>query len=169
MKNLCFIVIAFIIGQTVLEAQVNKNDSAKIVIAAEVLNMVVLKPKIEYPVDIAVSGVPCDKIKAITTNGTLTGKNGHYLLLPEKVGKCEITIIADGKITGTRIFEVVKPFSQFREWFSMFLLFLVIAAPVTMFIIGAVKKNWILIIFSFVVGGLLILFIFILGQALDTM
>lgn len=84
------------LGTLNLKAQL--NDSTQRVIAIETIMAQQLCLGALNPVNIAVSGVSSDKLDVSIDNGTLTGRNGHYFIRPDKATICNITVIADGKI-----------------------------------------------------------------------
>ena len=98
-KSLLFL-ITIIFVTICLNAQT--TDSSKMIIALDAYQSNLLYVGIINPVDIAVSGIPSDKLKVITDNGVITGEDGHYLIRPDKLANCNITIMVDGKIIGRR-------------------------------------------------------------------
>ena len=103
-NRILWIIALTIIGFTSLNGQ--SIDSTKLVIAIDAFQSNLLFAGLINPVDIAVSGIPSDKIKVITDNGILTGENGHYFIRPDKVAPCNITIIGYDKIIGRRSIRV---------------------------------------------------------------
>ena len=156
-------------GISLIYSQSISNDSSKIVVAVQASDLPILMPDVNYPVDIAASGIPFDNLKVSATNAILTGDNGHYFLKPNKTGVCILTIVANNQIIAKRTLKVIRFRNPIRDWLGLILDFLIVIAPITMFIIGVLRKNKVLIISSFLLGFLLIVFIFVLGQALDTM
>ncbi|HEX2396401.1 MAG TPA: gliding motility protein GldM [Bacteroidales bacterium] len=65
---------------------------------------------VDNPVDISVSGVAGNKIRASATNGVLEPRGNSYNITPRRIGNCMITVSAeiDGKWTsvGTKEFRV---------------------------------------------------------------
>jgi len=96
MKTNILFIISVILGTLKLNAQL--NDSTQRVIAIETVMAQQLCLGALNPVNIAVSGVSSDKLDVSIDNGTLTGRNGHYFIRPDKATICNITVIADGKI-----------------------------------------------------------------------
>jgi gliding motility-associated protein GldM len=81
-----------------------------VVVSATKMNVFYLG--VDNPVDISVSGVAGNKIKASASNGTLDPKGNGYMMHPKRVGNCMISVSAelDGKWTtvGTKEYRV-KP------------------------------------------------------------
>ncbi|MDP4117084.1 MAG: GldM family protein [Bacteroidota bacterium] len=103
-KNKILLAILMILGSPYLNGQT--IDSAKLVIAIDAFQYNLLYVGVVNPVDIAVSGIPSDKIKIITDNGIVTGENGHYFFRPDKLAPCNISIIYNDKIIGRRSIRV---------------------------------------------------------------
>jgi gliding motility-associated protein GldM len=65
---------------------------------------------VDNPVEISVSGVPGNKIRAVPSNGNLEQKGNSWIMKPKRAGNCLITVSAelDGKWTtvGTKEFRV---------------------------------------------------------------
>jgi gliding motility-associated protein GldM len=65
---------------------------------------------VDNPVEISVSGVPGNKIKATASNGSLDPKGNSWIMHPKRVGNCQVFVSAeiDGKWTqvGTKEFRV---------------------------------------------------------------
>ncbi len=81
-----------------------------VVVSATKMNVFYLG--VDNPVDISVSGVAGNKIRATASNGTLDPRGTGYMMHPKRVGNCMITVSAelDGKWTqvGTKEYRV-KP------------------------------------------------------------
>jgi gliding motility-associated protein GldM len=81
-----------------------------VVVSATKMNVFYLA--VDNPVDISVSGVPGNKIKASASNGNLDAHGTGFIMRPKRVGNCVITVSAelDGKWTtvGTKEYRV-KP------------------------------------------------------------
>jgi hypothetical protein len=98
------LIVAMTIGSTCIKGQ--SIDSTKLVIALDAFQYNLLYVGVVNPVDIAVSGIPSDKIKIISDNGIVTGENGHYFFRPDKLASCNISIIYNDKIIGRRSIRV---------------------------------------------------------------
>jgi gliding motility-associated protein GldM len=81
-----------------------------VVVSATKMNVFYLG--VDNPVDISVSGVAGNKIKASPSNGTLDPRGTGYIMRPKRVGNCLISVSAelDGKwtVVGTKEYRV-KP------------------------------------------------------------
>lgn len=87
-------------------------------IAADDMN--VLYTGVDNPVTIAVSGVGAGKISATINNGTITGKNGKYIVKIAKSENATIEVLVDGKKIGKKTFRVYAPSIFISEYSSDF-------------------------------------------------
>ena len=87
---ICFISLAMTLMSNGL---VLAQDSLAAVVAADKLN--VLFVGINNPVSIAVPGIASDKIGVKISRGTITGKNGKYVVFVDTVGEVAIEITAE--------------------------------------------------------------------------
>jgi hypothetical protein len=78
-------------------ACIKGGDKSNAVTAVELVKMNVLYLGVENPVKIAVSGYETSEIDVSINNGTISGSNGEYLVLPKESGSATILISSKGK------------------------------------------------------------------------
>ncbi len=84
--------------------QNDKENTSMVVASAKKMNIVFLG--LANPIDIAVSGISSNDIKVLVDNGKITGENGHYFLIPDKLGNTTISVFHTDKLIGKCYFRV---------------------------------------------------------------
>lgn len=74
----------------------------------EPLNMNILYVGVDNPVKISTSGYDLSELTATVDNGTISGKEGTYIITPKKPGKANVSVSYKGKVIQTTFFRV-KP------------------------------------------------------------
>ncbi len=92
-----FIAVACVNGQ-----QAASNG----VTLVEPVNMNVLYAGVDNPVKISTSGYNVSDLKVTIDNGTISGKNGEYIIKPQKIGPANVLISYKGKEITKSIFRV---------------------------------------------------------------
>ncbi|MBN2259726.1 MAG: hypothetical protein JW702_04240 [Clostridiales bacterium] len=93
-------ILAFIPLATVLfvaVACVNGQDKSNVVTAVEPVRMNVLYIGVDNPIKIAASGYDASDLTATIDNGTISGKNGEYVIRPIEPGSAIVTVSSNGK------------------------------------------------------------------------
>ena len=78
-----------------LNFQLYSQTENSVVVSADKMN--ILYVGIENPVSIAASGISSDKLKVITSNGTISGSNGKYIVQPVSGSESIIEVLAEIK------------------------------------------------------------------------
>ena len=78
-------------------ACVNGQNQSKVVTAVAPVKMNVLYIGVDNPIKIAASGYNASDITASVDNGTISGKNGEYVIRPEQSGSAIVTVSCKGK------------------------------------------------------------------------
>lgn len=82
------------------------NNNAPLVTSIEVTKLNVLYVGVENPVNISVSDHPADAITVTIDNGTITGKEGKYIVKPTTPGKAVIKVATKEKTVQETEFRV---------------------------------------------------------------
>lgn len=77
-----------------------------VIVAATKMNVIYVA--IENPVSVSVAGIAADKISVKVNNGIIKGSKGQYVIIPEKVGSCELEVSAEGKLISKQTFQVKR-------------------------------------------------------------
>lgn len=78
-------------------ACVNGQDKSNIVTAVEPVRMNVLYIGVDNPIKIAASGYAASDLFVSIDNGTISGKNGEYVIRPKEQGSAVVTVSSNGK------------------------------------------------------------------------
>ena len=81
----------------VLQSCAIGQDTTTVVTAIAPTQMNVLYAGIENPVKVASSGIKAQELEVTVDNGIITGKNGAFIIIPEKAGTAVITVKHKGK------------------------------------------------------------------------
>ncbi len=87
-------------------ACVNGQDRSNTVTAVEPVRMNVLYIGVDNPIKIAASGYDASDLTASVDNGTITGKNGEYVIRPKEQGSAIVTVSSNGKVIQRTTFRV---------------------------------------------------------------
>ncbi len=96
-------------------ACVNGQDNSKVVTAVEPVRMNVLYIGVDNPIKIAASGYNASDLTATIDNGTISGKDGEFIIRPDKTGSAIVTVSNSGnKIQETtfRVKSVPNPVAK---------------------------------------------------------
>jgi beta-lactamase regulating signal transducer with metallopeptidase domain len=78
-------------------ACVNGQNKSNVVTAVEPVRMNVLYIGVDNPIKIAASGYNASDLSASIDNGTISGKNGEYVIQPKEQGSAIVTVSSNGK------------------------------------------------------------------------
>lgn len=103
--RMIFPVLIPLLAILVFVVSCTKNtNTASAVTAVELVKMNVIYIGVENPVKIAVSGLEAQDIEVSIDNGTITGKDGEYLIRPGSVGMANLLVSHKGQeIQKTRL------------------------------------------------------------------
>lgn len=97
-------------GEPIIRPFSSEYTVAEGSVAVSATKMNVFYLAVDNPVDISVSGVAGNKIRASASNGLLESRGSSYVMRPKRIGNCMITVSAeiDGKwnSVGTKEFRV---------------------------------------------------------------
>jgi len=85
-------------------ACVNGKNKQNIVTAVELVRMNVLYVGVDNPIRIAASGYEASQLIAVIDNGVISGKDGEYIVRPDKPGTTIITVSSKDKVIQTTTF-----------------------------------------------------------------
>ncbi len=87
-------------------ACVNGQNKTDVVAAIAPTKMNVVYYGVENPIAIAVSGYDASELTVSVDNGTISGKNGNYIILPKRPGSLMVSVMANGKLIQESQFRV---------------------------------------------------------------